>query len=361
METRNFLFFLGHPAHYHLFRFTMEELRLQGHRVTVMIKSKDILVNLLDAAGINYINVLPQGRRDGIFGIVEGILKKAKALNQFCKNDRPHLMLGTSAEIAWIGKLQKIPSLVFNEDDVDIVKTFARIVYPFATHIVSPEATDNKRWKRKTITYPGYQKLAYLHPNRFSPNREILDSYFSSKRPYSILRFAKLNAHHDIGAQGFTSDTVRETIRIMKQYGDVYITSERELEAEFEQYRLQINPLDIHHVIYYAQLYAGDSQSMAVEAAMLGTPSVRFSSFSGKIRVLEELEHTYKLTFGILPSENEKLYSIINELLSNPTTASTFSERRDFMLSKMIDVTSFILELTSQFGRAQKLAKTKSD
>jgi predicted glycosyltransferase len=42
---------------------------------------------------------------------------------------------------------------------------------------------------------------------------------------------------------------------------------------------------------------------MAVEAAMLGTPSVRFSSFSGKIRVLEELEHTYKLTVGILPSE----------------------------------------------------------
>lgn len=354
MKNKHYLFFLGHPAHYHLFRCTMEELCLQGHRVRVMIKSKDILVDLLDAAGIEYINVLPEGRRDGTIGIVIGIIKKAQALYRFCKIEKPDLMLGTAAEIAWVGKIIGIPSLVFNEDDVDVVKTFARIVYPFATHIVSPEATDNKRWERKTITYPGYQKLAYLHPNRFSPKRDILDSYFSSNRPYSILRFAKLNAHHDIGAQGFTSDIVRETIRILKQYGDVYITSERELEAEFEQYRLIINPLDIHHVIYYAQLYAGDSQSMAVEAAILGTPSLRFSSFSGKIRVLEELEHIYKLTFGILPSESERLYSIIHELLSNPTTAKTFKDRRDLMLSKKIDVTSFILELANQFGNAQK-------
>jgi hypothetical protein len=177
-----------------------------------------------------------------------------------------------------------------------------------------------------------------------------LDSYFSSNRPYSILRFAKLNAHHDVGAQGFTTDVVRETIRIMKQYGDVYITSERELEPEFEQYRLQINPLHIHHVISFAQLYAGDSQSMAVEAAMLGTPSVRFSSFSGKIRVLEELEHTYKLTVGILPSETTKLFSTIDDLLSNPSTTNTFKERREIMLSQKIDVSSFFIELTNQFG-----------
>ena len=354
MKNKHYLFFLGHPAHYHLFRCTMEELRLQGNRITVMIKSKDILVDLLEAAGIEYINALPNGRRDGTIGIAVGIIRKVQALYRFCKSDKPDLMLGTAAEIAWIGKITGIPSLVFNEDDVDVVKIFARIVYPFATHIVSPEATDNKRWKRKTITYPGYQKLAYLHPNRFVPDRNILSSYFSNDRPYSILRFAKLNAHHDVGAQGFTSDVVRETIRIMKQYGDVYITSERELEPEFEQYRLQINPLHIHHVISFAQLYAGDSQSMAVEAAMLGTPSVRFSSFSGKIRVLEELEHTYKLTIGILPSDATKLYSTIEDLLCNPAKEITFKERRKIMLSEKIDVSSFFVQLANQFGDNQK-------
>ena len=42
---------------------------------------------------------------------------------------------------------------------------------------------------------------------------------------------------------------------------------------------------------------------MAVEAAMLGTPSLRFNDFAGKIGVLEELEHKYELTFAIPPSE----------------------------------------------------------
>ena len=90
----------------------MEELRLQGHRVSVMIKSKDILVDLLEAAGIEYINVLPQGRRDGKFGIAIGIIRKAQALYRYCKTEKPDLMLGTAAEIAWIGKFIGIPSLV---------------------------------------------------------------------------------------------------------------------------------------------------------------------------------------------------------------------------------------------------------
>ena len=89
MKSKHYLFFLGHPAHYHLFRCTMEELRLQGNRITVMIKSKDILVDLLDAAGIEYINVLPEGRRDGTIGIVIGIIKKAQALYRFCKIEKP--------------------------------------------------------------------------------------------------------------------------------------------------------------------------------------------------------------------------------------------------------------------------------
>ena len=93
---------------------------------------------------------------------------------------------------------------------------------------------------------------------------------------------------------------------------------------------------------------------MAVEAAMLGTPSVRFSSFSGKIRVLEELEHTYKLTIGILPSDATKLYSTIEDLLCNPAKEITFKERRKIMLSEKIDVSSFFVQLANQFGDNQK-------
>jgi uncharacterized protein len=71
----------------------------------------------------------------------------------------------------------------------------------------------------------------------------------------------------------------------------------------------------MHHVLANASLLISDSQSMSVEAAMLGVPSLRFSSFAGKISVLEELEHKYKLTFGIDPSSPNKLLFKIEDII----------------------------------------------
>jgi len=348
MKKPHILFFLGHPAHYHMFKNTISALNDLNYRVTIMVKSKDILTDLLDAAGITYINSLPKGRKDGLIGITSSLIKKTKVLYQFCRKNKPNLMLGTAAEIAWVGSLLRITSLVFNEDDYNVVKGFGRLVYPFANAIVSPESCNNGRWNRKTIQYAGYQKLAYLHPNRFQPLESVILKYFDVNVPYSILRFAKLNAYHDTGAEGFTTETARETIKILKQFGKVYISSEKPLEPEFETYRLNINPLDIHHILYYAQLYVGDSQSMAVEAAMLGTPSLRFSSFAGKIRVLEELENKYQLTFGILPSKKHELFSKINEILTQKESKEFFKARKDNMLKDKVDVTQFFIDTINQ-------------
>ena len=44
---------------------------------------------------------------------------------------------------------------------------------------------------------------------------------------------------------------------------------------------ININPLDIHHVMSFASIYIGDSQTMAAEAGVLGTPFIRFNDFVG--------------------------------------------------------------------------------
>ncbi|KXK47252.1 MAG: hypothetical protein UZ10_BCD003000555, partial [Bacteroidetes bacterium OLB10] len=46
-----FLFYMGHPAHFHLFKNTIPALTEMGHEVKVLIKKKDILENLLQNAG----------------------------------------------------------------------------------------------------------------------------------------------------------------------------------------------------------------------------------------------------------------------------------------------------------------------
>ena len=142
----------------------------------------------------------------------------------------------------------------------------------------------------------------------------------------------------------------------------IYITSERPLEPQFEKYRIKINPLDMHHVMAFASLYIGDSQTMAAEAGVLGVPFVRFNDFVGRIGYLRELEDVYELGYGIhatplasdspircndgsvQPSGVEELYKRVEQLVSMPSDQrrKLWSERRKQMLSDKIDCAKFL-------------------
>lgn len=341
----HFLFFLGHPAHFHMFRPMICELKSHEHCVSIIARPKDVLIDLLEASGFEY-HCVPGGqRKPGLFGILQNLLQKALFLNAYCRKNKPDIMLGTSAEIAWIGRLRSIPAYVFSEDDAAVIPGFAWLAYPFAHAVVSPEGCNNGLWQKKTLSYPGYQKLAYLHPARFKPDKGIKDHYIPNDKPYSLLRFSSLLAHHDTGASGFTTETARRTIEILSQKGMVFISSERQLEPEFEPYRLKIHPEDMHHVLAYASLFAGDSQSMTVEAALLGIPAFRLSSFKGKISVLEELEHRYQLTFAFDPKHPEGFYQQITRFAFDSNTSALFDQGRQKLLKDKGDVTSFYLKM----------------
>ena len=51
------LFFLGHPAHFHLFKNIIKKLEEHGDETLVLIKSKDILEELCLNEGINFRNI----------------------------------------------------------------------------------------------------------------------------------------------------------------------------------------------------------------------------------------------------------------------------------------------------------------
>ena len=130
--------------------------------------------------------------------------------------------------------------------------------------------------------------------------------------PFFIMRFASLNAHHDSGIKGINTEIAQRLIDILAPHGSIYITSERPLEPQFEKYRIRINPLDMHHVMAFASLYIGDSQTMAAEAGVLGVPFVRFNDFVGRIGYLRELEDVYRLGFGVHASPLESTKTEIN-------------------------------------------------
>lgn len=341
------LFQLGHPAHFHLFKNTIADLQRDGHETFILIRKKDILEDLLKKSGMPYINILPSGKKS-----VFTLMLRLWRVFWFTLTHRVDVLVGSTPEVAQVAWLLRRRSVVMAEDDASIVPQFIKVVKPFVDNYLSPVSCNNGVLERATTHYEGFHKLAYLHPNRFTPDSAVVDRYFDHSKPYFLLRFAQLNAYHDVSANvhGINDKIAVKLIEILSPHGKVFITSERELSPELECYRLNINPLDIHHLMAFATLYIGDSQSMAVEAAMLGTPSIRFNDFAGKIGVLEELEKKYQLTIGIPSSDPERLYNTVKEMIDTDNLRDDYQARRQRMLEDKIDVATFFTDFIERLN-----------
>jgi len=226
---------------------------------------------------------------------------------------------------------------------------------------LSPACCNNGAFDSKSVKYNSYHELAYLHPNHFTADQTIVEKYFSSTTPYFILRFAKLNAYHDTNIGGINTEIAQKIIDILKPHGRIYITSERELEPQFEEYRIQINPLDMHHVMAFAQIYIGDSQTMAAEAGVLGVPFVRFNDFVGRISYLAELEDVYRLGYGIKTTDVKGLYTIIKKLVTLPDRKQIYQERRKNMLLEKIDYAQFLTWFIDEYPMSSAIMKQDPD
>lgn len=351
------LFHLGHPAHFHLFKNVIKKIKIDGHNTSVLIKKKDILEDLLRYENLEYKNILKHGRKDNKLGLIYGQIVQEYRMLIYCLKNKQDILVGTSSAITHVGKILGIPSILVTEDDAEITPLVVKVAYPFASFIMTPDVCSVGKWKNKQISYSGYHELAYLHPNNFKPDKSIVKKYFSPNESYFIIRLAKLTAHHDSGITGINDKIVVNLINILKDHGKIYITNERELPDEFEEYRISINPIDMHHVLAFASLYIGDSQTMAAESAVLGVPFIRFNDFVGKIGYLDELENRYELGYGILTKDVKKLYEKVNEILNTEHFNQKFQKRRSIMLADKIDLTSFMIWFLEEFPKSAQIIK----
>lgn len=360
----NVLLQLSHPAQYHSFKNVARNLMNDGHQVLVVIKSKDILEDLLKEAGLPYVNVNEHAHRGNKAGMLWDMLVRELRIVRLCRKHKIDLLMGSTPEVAHVGWLLRKYRVNIGEDDAYIVPAFEKIAGKFMQCAVVPISCNNGNMEPKTVHYPGFQKLTYLHPKWFKADVDMVRKYgINPNNPYFLIRFAKLNAHHDDGVHGISTKIAQRLVDMLAPHGQIYITSERPLEPEFEQYRLHINPLDIHHVMAFATLYIGDSQSMANEAAMLGVPSLRFNDFVGakKIGVMEEMEKVYGLTYGISSHEPDQLYTKVAELLAMPNLREEFQARRMKMLAEKIDVTAFLTWFIEEYPESASLAKNADE
>jgi len=355
------LIYIAHPAQYHFFKYTIKNLKENGLQVRVLMKTKDILEQLLLADGIEYKNIQSVTRKNSKWGLLTASFKRTWAVYKEAKSFRADLLIGTDSSIAQAGWLLGRPAITTLEDDVEVIMNLAKLTYPFTTDILVPTVCNTGKWEKKKIGYAGYMKLAYLHPYYFSPNRQIVEKYGIGER-YILIRLAKLSAHHDSGIKGLNLKLIEEIIAVAsKARYHVFISSETDVDEKLRKYQLNIEYADIHHVMAFASLLISDSQSMSVEAAMIGLPNLRFSDFSGRISVLEELEKVYHLTIGIKTSDPQRLIREARDLLLSADSKKEYQKRRNMMLEDKIDVTAFLSWFIEEYPNSSRVMRENPD
>jgi len=318
----------------------------------VLVSSKDVLEDLLRADEVDYRKVFA-GRAPGrIWGLPRAIGSRGLRMLREIRSFRPMLAAGTSAEGPLIARLAGVPFINLNEDDHDAVPLYSRMAYPFSSALLMPEECRAGRWEHKTFRYPGYHELAYLHPSRFTPDPAIAAALREGGRPYILLRFSALQAHHDAGVRGISEELAMEIVRRAGSERKVVISSEKPLQASLEPFRLNTSPAQMHHVMAGADLFIGDSQTMAAEAGVLGVPFIRYNDFVGKLSYLASLEEVWQLGFGFRPGQERDLLDTFGWLTADEGIRMQWAGRRKALLEEKIDTSAFLSWFLDRYPRS---------
>ncbi|MDA3861545.1 MAG: DUF354 domain-containing protein [Melioribacteraceae bacterium] len=336
------LVYLAHPAHFYLFKNSIAELRKKNHTVIIASKNKDVLQQLLIEHKEDYVKIEKKQRADNKIAIVWNSIFRSLRLGAIIKKNKIDLVVSSAADFAPICRMYGAPIINFLEDDLAEFPMYSRIFGPFINQIICPVSCDTGRLEEKTIHYPGNQELAYLHPNSFIPSWDIVKALFSKDKKNYIFRFAKLTAWHDDNISGISNKTAEKIINYLGALGNVFISSERELPESIDKFRIKISAKEMHHFLFYADLLISDSQTMTAEAAVLGTPSVRYNDWVGRLGYLEELETKYGLTFGVKSGEEEILLKIIKEVISKSEDKTYWQQNRKKFINNSIQTDKMI-------------------
>jgi predicted glycosyltransferase len=332
-----FLFDMGHPAHVHLFKNTINKLKKDGHEIKITARDKEVTQALLAAYGFEYED---RGKIfTGILNKAFGMIRIDLKLIVIAKKFKPDLLIGVSNPyVAHVGTVLRKPVIIFH--DTENVPMARFYIYPFVQAILTPIYFREPLDPKKHIKIQGFKEIAYLHPKYFSPDPHVLKELgLLPDERFIIVRFVSWDATHDIGQQGI-SDKIG-VIKTLENYGRVILSSEGDTPSEMKKYLMNGSPEKMHDLLSYASLYIGEGATMATEAAVLGTPSIFVSSLAGRFGNLIELEERYHLLYSFTDA-NRALKKAV-DILENSKSKEDWVVKRERLLKEKIDVTAFMV------------------
>jgi predicted glycosyltransferase len=337
---------INHPAHVHLFKHFAWEMEAKGHKVFFTTRKKEVTIDLLTQYGFEFESF--GNHYKSMWSKMWGFVKFDFMLLRRALKFKPDVFLTMGGMYAsHVATMVRKPHIAL--DDTEHAKEHHMLYVPFTQAILTPVCF-HKSFGKNQIYYKGWHELAYLHPNRFTPNPEIYNILgIEPTQSYVIVRFVSWDASHDIGQKGLTMQMKIDFIAEMSKRTKVFISSESELPENLKAYQIKIPPHRMHDALAYAKLFIGEGSTMASECACLGTPAIYINSL--EVGYCTEQEK-YGLVYNFRRPEGVVEKAI--ELLETPNLKTKMAAFRLKMLKEKIDVSAFLVWFVENYPNSFK-------
>ena len=259
-----------HPAHVHFFKHAIGELEAAGHDVHVFGRENEVTAALLSAYDIDYEMLAGTSSSLPSLARVQATYE-TRLLARAWEIDPDVIAAIGGVAASHVAAAVGARSVVFY--DTEHAALIQRLAYPFADEVCTPSCYAGDAGE-KQVRYPGYHELAYLHPDRFSPDESVLDEAdVDPDETLAVCRFSSWDSSHDVGQGGF-ADLAEVVERLETAGATVRLTSEVDLPPGLDSRTLSVDPDRLHDLLYYADVSVGEGATMAAESALLGTPAV---------------------------------------------------------------------------------------
>lgn len=270
----NILFVSGHPAQVHNFRLVREELLKHGHNVFWLTTKKDIATNLLDIYGIPY--ELYRKPKKTLPSQLWALVRNTYLAARFIVRNHIDIAISRTDPYSTLACfLLRRRHIVIDDTEHAAVGIRQRPFALMASCILVPDSFWYEISKRQ-LYFPGNIEMFYCRPGRFVQREPWSLLGFEPGTRYAVVRFVKWDAYHDVSLiGGYTPEDKCRLVRSLVDAGlKVLITSEAELPCELEPFRARVPIERMHNVMACAELFIGESSSMASECVVLGTPAI---------------------------------------------------------------------------------------
>lgn len=347
--------FLNTPAQVYFWDKIAEGLEKRGHEFMFLARDKGETIKLLNELGISYL-VYSERQKSKYRKITTLPLALFKAIYQNLRF-KPDIITGFGIYSTLSSLFLRKPCIVFTDSEPRVNISLSiqfKLFIPFPDIIITPTSFLDDLGP-KQIRINSCKEMAYLHPDYYKPNKDIFDLLKLRKNEdYAVVRFNNFDATHDVGVKGFQLKDKIDLINMLSEYTKVFVSFEGSAPKEIERYKLKIPINRIHDVLYYAQIFVCDTQTMATEAAILGTPVVRSNSFVGKKDMgnFIELEEKYGLIFNI--RDPKIAIRKAEELIQIPNLKRDWLDKKEKMLEDKCDITKFMISFIENYPQSFK-------